>query len=75
MRNRGLEICMIGMWEHREDLIALLISQGIEDLDQQRALISNHHAICQSLPGNCSTVNSLYFRVLLTLYYCFHFKQ
>ena len=49
MRNRGIEICLTGMWSHAMDKRALLVSRGLSDQIFQAHIINAHETISQGL--------------------------
>ncbi|KAG7171260.1 Midasin-like 4, partial [Homarus americanus] len=50
MRNRGLEICMVGSWKIPQDICALLLQGGLTSPHLQNALVQTHRAIADFLP-------------------------
>ena len=51
MRNRGVEICILGTWEDNEDIRSLINHSGVTDTPVSNCLYEFHEKIQQSLPS------------------------
>lgn len=51
MRNRGLEIYMIGSWTASEDLRAVMLHAGLTSVPLQNTVFLAHQAVANVLPG------------------------